>query len=132
MEVKEKSQQGTYSSPLLPILSAPQFFQNQLRLILEDTTACCTYVSLTHFKVKLCTTLLNRGNCTHTASPSPPSPEASTAPWWGRVPGSSWLLHFPAQQEYSPLVCPHAPAKQQESLLNISSSKQQLVCSSRS
>lgn len=47
---------------------------------------------------------------THTASPSPPSPGASTAPWWEHVPGSSWLLHFLVQQEYSPLVSPRAPA----------------------
>lgn len=47
---------------------------------------------------------------THTASPSPPSPRASKALWWGLVPGTSWRLHFLVQQEYSPLASPHAPA----------------------
>lgn len=53
-----------------------------------------------------------RAHYTHTASPSPPSLEASTALWWERGPGSFWLLHFLVLQGYSPLVFLHAPATQ--------------------
>lgn len=67
--------------------------------------------------MKVCTAANPAGRCsavqcsTHTASPSPPSPEASTAPWWARLPGSSWHPHFRAPRGCSLPVCPRAPAE---------------------
>lgn len=55
-------------------------------------------------------TWLKQCYCTHTASPSLPSPGASTAPWWGREPGSSWLPRFLVQRGCNPQVSPHSPA----------------------